>query len=107
MRFINAALILVAVAILSACNATDNAVKMAQPMPDALPGTPGSDGVNRVTTAELEALIKDKRAFVVDVRGADAYDLGHIPGAKLIPAGEVLNHVSELPRDKVIVTYCA
>jgi rhodanese-related sulfurtransferase len=33
--------------------------------------------------------------------------MGHIPGATLIPAGEVLDHISELPRDKTIVTYCA
>jgi len=35
------------------------------------------------------------------------YDLGHIPGAKLIPAGEILNHLNELPKDKLIVTYCS
>lgn len=105
-RFIYSAMILVAVVILAACNAADDAAKKA-PTPETLPGVAHADGVNRVTPAELEGLIQNGRAFVVDVRNQDAYDMGHIPGAKLIPAGEVLNHVSELPRDKIIVTYCA
>ena len=36
-----------------------------------------------------------------------AYDQGHIPGAKLIPVGEVANRIAEFPRDKKIVTYCS
>ena len=65
------------------------------------------DGVRRVTTDELEAMMKSGEAFVVDVRSQDSYDVGHIPGAKLIPAGEIANHLNELPRDKMIVTYCS
>jgi ArsR family transcriptional regulator len=52
-------------------------------------------------------MVKDGTAIVVDVRNQAAYDLGHIPGSRLIPAGEILNHISELPRDKMIVTYCS
>jgi rhodanese-related sulfurtransferase len=33
--------------------------------------------------------------------------MGHIPGAHLIPAGDILNHLNELPRNKTIVTYCS
>lgn len=69
--------------------------------------TPYPDGARRVTIEELEKLMKEGKAFVVDVRTQDAYDAGHIPGAKLIPSGEILNHLKELPRDKTIVTYCA
>jgi len=35
------------------------------------------------------------------------YDTGHIPGSKLIPSPEITNRVGELPRDKMIVTYCS
>lgn len=35
-----------------------------------------------------------------------AAEQGHIKGAKLIPAADMLAHVDELPRDKMIVTYC-
>jgi len=69
--------------------------------------TPYPDGARRVTIAELETMIKDGTAFVVDVRSEDAYNAGHIPGAKLIPSAEILNHLKELPRDKLIVTYCS
>jgi rhodanese-related sulfurtransferase len=55
----------------------------------------------------LEAMLKNGEAIVVDVRNQASYDIGHIPGAKLIPSGEILNHVNELPRDKTIVTYCS
>lgn len=104
MRSIYSAMILAAVVLLAACNATDVAVN---PKPAPSPEVTHADGVRRITTAELESLINKGEAFVVDVRNQDAYDLGHIPGATLIPAGEVLNHVNELPRDKTIVTYCA
>ena len=69
--------------------------------------TPYADGARRVTIPELEAMMKDGKAFIVDVRSQDSYDVGHIPGAKLIPSGEILNHLKELPKDKLIVTYCS
>lgn len=69
--------------------------------------TPYPDGARRVTIDELEAMLKDGKAVVIDVRSQDAYDAGHIPGAKLIPSGEILNHLKELPSDKLIVTYCS
>jgi 3-mercaptopyruvate sulfurtransferase SseA len=99
-------MILAAVAFLAACNAKDMAAD-GNPKPAASPEVAYADGVHRITPAELQSLIDKGKAFVVDVRGQDAYDMGHIPGATLIPAGEVLDHISELPRDKTIVTYCA
>ena len=45
--------------------------------------------------------------FVVDVRSQDAYDLGHIPGAKLIPSNDIASRINELPKDRLIVTYCS
>jgi 3-mercaptopyruvate sulfurtransferase SseA len=89
-----------------ACNAADTKV-VNNATPAGTPGKVGADGVRRVTTAELEALMKEGKAFVVDVRLQDAYDMGHIPGSILIPAGDIQNHLDKLPRDKMIVTYCA
>src|SRR5688572_17802111 len=66
-----------------------------------------TDGVARVTTAELEDLMKQGKVVVVDVRNKDMYDRGHIRGAKLIPLNEVGERTKELPRDKKIVTYCS
>ena len=93
--------------ILAACNAVDTTVKSHSQKPGSTPETIYPDGAPRVTTAELETMMKEGKAYVVDVRSQDSYDLGHIPGSKLIPAGEVLNHVNELPRDKMIITYCS
>ena len=51
--------------------------------------------------------MKNNEAVVIDVRSQAAFDAGHIPGSKLIPSNEILNHINELPRDKMIVTYCS
>ena len=104
MKFNYSAIILLAFLLFAACNAADTKVN---PRPASTPAQLHADGVRRVTTAELEAMMKAGTAFVVDVRSQDAFDLGHIPGSKLIPAGDIQNHLKELPRDKTIVTYCA
>jgi len=96
--------------VLSACSmihSKSNSQAQNSNNPPTLTSTPYPDGARRVTIAELETMMKDGKAFVVDVRSQDSYDAGHIPGAKLIPSGEILNHLKELPRDKVIVTYCS
>ena len=66
-----------------------------------------TDGVRRITTGELADLMNQGNVVVVDVRNQAAYDLGHIRGAKLIPVPQVGERTKELPRDKMIVTYCA
>jgi 3-mercaptopyruvate sulfurtransferase SseA len=71
------------------------------------PETTYADGARRVTTAELAELMKNNEAFVVDVRNQASFDAGRIPGAVLIPSGEILNHVDKLPKNKLIVTYCS
>lgn len=106
MRFIYSAIILTIALIFTACNAADSKV-VNNAAPASTPGTIGADGARRVTTAELDAMMKEGKAFVVDVRTQDAYDMGHIPGSILIPSGDIQNHLNKLPRDKMIVTYCA
>ena len=66
-----------------------------------------SDGVRRVTVSELSEAMEKGEAVAVDVRGGVEYDLGHIKGARSIPLGLVAERAKELPRDKLIVTYCA
>ena len=92
---------LVTAAVLLACN------KAAQQKTQLAPETTYADGARRITIEELEALMKNDECVVIDVRNQAMYDAGHIPGSKLIPAGEIQNHLSELPRDKMIVTYCS
>lgn len=65
------------------------------------------DGVRRISPAQLRTAVLSGRAVIVDVRGADSYNAGHIKGARLIPLNEIEARVGELPRNKMIVTYCA
>jgi predicted sulfurtransferase len=66
-----------------------------------------SDGVRRVTLAELQEALSKKEAIAVDVRGPVEYELGHISGARSLPLGLIASRIKELPRDKLIVAYCA
>jgi 3-mercaptopyruvate sulfurtransferase SseA len=107
---IYSAIVLGVALVVLGCNAVDTKVKsQQQESSNSAIGreTTYADGARRITTGELESLMKEGKAFVVDVRNQASYDAGHIPGAKLIPAGEILNHLNELPRDKTIVAYCS
>ena len=98
-------LVLVTAAVVISCNAVNKA--HSQQKTQLAPETTYADGARRVTIEEMEALVKNNEAVVIDVRNQAMYDAGHIPGAKLIPAGEIQNHLDELPKDKMIVTYCS
>ena len=102
------ALILLALFLVGCDSATTKATKVAQSN-DQTKTAPTSypDGARRITLTELKEEIKKNNAFIVDVRNQASYDAGHIPGSKLIPAGEILNHIDELPKNKLIVTYCS
>jgi rhodanese-related sulfurtransferase len=45
-------------------------------------------------------------ALVIDVRPAEEYAAGHIPGAVSIPLGELSARLDELPSGRQIVAYC-
>jgi len=108
LKIIYSGMILAALAFLAACNATDTAVKTNTSVAsNTAPQTTHTDNARRITTAELETLIREGKAYIVDVRNQDSFDMGHIPGSRLIPASQIGEHVNELPRDKTIVTYCS
>ncbi len=46
-------------------------------------------------------------ALVVDVREAGEYVGGHVPGAKLMPMGQLPGLLNELPKDQPIYVICA
>ena len=111
---ISLALVSFALLALMACHSADSSTGVASrstpaasPKPGVTPAAAHSDGARRITTAELQDLISKGQAYVVDVRIQAAYDIGHIRGAKLIPYGEIGARIKELPRDKMIVTYCS
>jgi 3-mercaptopyruvate sulfurtransferase SseA len=102
--------LLVATLFLAGCNSTDNKVTnvaQKQTPRTSQVDTVHADGVRRITIQEFEELRRKGDAFIVDVRNQASFDQGHIPGAKLMPLAEILNHVNDMPRDKTIVTYCS
>ncbi|MDQ6712248.1 MAG: rhodanese-like domain-containing protein [Candidatus Dormibacteraeota bacterium] len=44
--------------------------------------------------------------FLLDVREPWEYQAGHVPGAQLIPLGELERRVQEVPRDRPVLTIC-
>jgi len=42
---------------------------------------------------------------LVDVRQPDEYEKGHLPGAELIPVGELPNRLAELDPNKPTIVY--
>ena len=75
----------------------------ATPHPTSTP----NDGVRRVTTDEARALVERGEAVVVDVRAQAQYDQGHIKGAVCVPRTEIDKRLAQLPKDKLIIFYCA
>ncbi len=55
--------------------------------------------------SEVAGLIRDG-AFILDVRTALEAKKGIVPGATNISMLQIERHLSELPRDRTIVTYC-
>lgn len=65
------------------------------------------DGIELVTRDELARRLRRKDDVVVlDVRPAEEYAAGHLPGAVSIPVTELKRRLKELPRSKDIVAYC-
>lgn len=55
---------------------------------------------------ELLRRVKAGEVTVLDVRPAEEYRAGHVPGAVSIPVGELEARLDELPRDRDVVAYC-
>lgn len=64
------------------------------------------DALEPVSRAELRKRIKEGLVTVLDVRPADEFALGHIPGAVNIPANELKRRMSDLPKRQEVVAYC-
>jgi 3-mercaptopyruvate sulfurtransferase SseA len=62
----------------------------------------------RISLTEFKALLDKGEVIVVDVRGAEPYAQGRIPGAVLVPLESVSARAAEFTgAKKPVVTYCA
>lgn len=59
-----------------------------------------------ISSYKLLALMKKNHVTILDVRDHAEFKRGHIYGALSIPVDNLLNRQNEVPKDRVIVTYC-
>jgi len=67
---------------------------------------PAAGGVKNVDSAGLIAA-QNKGAQIVDVRSQGEFELGHIPGAVLVPVDTLQSAAANWDRDATYVVYCA
>ncbi|MFC5212948.1 ArsR/SmtB family transcription factor [Streptomyces coerulescens] len=66
----------------------------------------GADDTEAVDREELLARATAGEIVVLDVRPAEEYAAGHIPGAVSIPVDQLAERVAELPERTEVVAYC-
>jgi rhodanese-related sulfurtransferase len=60
-----------------------------------------------IDVTQLRQRLADEPApYLLDVREPWEYQEGHVPGARLIPLGELEQRVNEVPRDRPILAIC-
>ncbi|MBK6705699.1 MAG: metalloregulator ArsR/SmtB family transcription factor [Caulobacteraceae bacterium] len=64
------------------------------------------DAMEPVTRRELRQRMKAGTVTVLDVRPAEEFALGHVPGAINVPVGDLKRRLADLPRSKEVVAYC-
>jgi len=57
-------------------------------------------------TVDQAAQRRDQGAFILDVREPSEWTSFHIPGATLIPLGDLPNRLTEVPKDREVVVVC-
>lgn len=66
------------------------------------------EDLQKIPPEELLALIEGEAdLIVVDNQPKGAYDLGHVPGAINFPWAMEIKDPGDLPKDKLLVLYCA
>ncbi len=81
------------------------------PPPSAVSGTIPPDPsaeAPRISMEEFKALYDSpNRPMIIDVRPVGGFDAGHIRGAISFPETDVDTRIAELPKDKLVIAYCA
>jgi 3-mercaptopyruvate sulfurtransferase SseA len=117
MRHAAAAVVILVATVASAQYKTPQAptqpptIQSSNPVVQITPAAPAPDqaleSARRIERDEAIKMVKQKRAMWVDVREADQFAQGHIPGAINIPLSKLPNRWKDLPLKKFLITYCA
>ncbi len=59
-----------------------------------------------VEREEILALVRDGAVTLLDVRPAQEFEAGHLPGARSVPLAELSARLREIPRGREVVAYC-
>ena len=63
-------------------------------------------GLPAEISVDQAAQKRDQGAFILDVREPSEWTSFHIPGATLIPLGDLPNRLSDVPKDREVVVVC-
>lgn len=66
----------------------------------------GREDLEPVDRERLLEQVREGAVTVLDVRPAEEYVAGHIPGAISVPLKDLERRLAELPTDRAIVAYC-
>jgi 3-mercaptopyruvate sulfurtransferase SseA len=76
----------------------------------AAPAAPAAaateETARRIPAAEARQALAKGEAVLVDVRNKEAYEASHAQGALSIPLSDLGSRAGELPKKKLVVTYC-
>ena len=92
--------------VLWGCNSNETLLSQKPITQAPSPAAPPADNARRITADELHKLWEKGDVVVIDTRPEPAYKQEHIKGSISMPSGTVLEHLSELPRTKLIAAYC-
>jgi rhodanese-related sulfurtransferase len=74
-----------------------------------LTATTAFAGASRdITSVEAKKMLdRSRNIYLLDVRTPDERRQGYIPGSVLIPIDMVERRISEIPKNKTVIVYCA
>lgn len=98
-------LLLLALFLFSACAPQEAAADVAV-MEAPADGALSLDPLPLEIDVDQAAEWREQGYFMLDVREPDEWAAGHMPGATLIPLGELGERFGELPTDLPIIVYC-
>jgi len=74
--------------------------------PAAPQTAPTQETARRIPAAEARQALAKGEAVLVDVRPRESYAASHAEGALSIPLSDIGSRAGELPKDKLVITYC-